>query len=327
MISIAMTSYNGEKYIEKQLLSILSQTMLPDELVIVDDCSKDQTVSIIETVLEEHGHKLSHVQLTVLSQNMGCHASFHKAISLAQGDIIFLCDQDDIWLPNHIADMVSVFQKNPNVLALSSGFEKIDGNDAPLTTRPYPFSSNHNLIRRPIQKNALAHISCNEVSLFNISPGCTSAFRSSIKAYLIDTQEIAEIPLIHDWKINLIAAAQNGLYFLNKPTIQYRIHQSNTLGIGRSYEIANRIKDFEAFIQEKENILQVVCAVNNAASLQEDIDFINEIIQLYKLRIERLQKGSFFHYALLFFQYKTVRKRLFDSFLADLYILLKHKFS
>jgi len=88
-ISIALCSYNGEKYIKEQLLSILKQTREPDEIIIVDDNSFDNTVAIINEVLE--GFKIRW-ELIINPQNLGVTKNFEKAISLCKGDIIFTCD-------------------------------------------------------------------------------------------------------------------------------------------------------------------------------------------------------------------------------------------
>ena len=86
MISVAMTSYNGEKYIEEQIESILNQTVKIDEIIIVDDGSIDGTIDLI---------KKYDVTLVQNEKNIGYKENFKKAMSLCHGDIIFLCDQDD----------------------------------------------------------------------------------------------------------------------------------------------------------------------------------------------------------------------------------------
>lgn len=98
LISIAMTSYNGEKYIAEQLDSILTQTYDNFELIICDDCSKDSTVKIIK----DYCGKDSRIKLYVNEKNLGFKKNFEKAISLCKGEYIALSDQDDIWLPEHL---------------------------------------------------------------------------------------------------------------------------------------------------------------------------------------------------------------------------------
>lgn len=94
MNSVAMCTYNGEKYIKEQLESIIHQTLPPDEIIICDDGSNDHTISAIkETMRVWRGSWM----LVQNEKNLGYKKNFQKAISLCQGDIIYLSDQDDVW--------------------------------------------------------------------------------------------------------------------------------------------------------------------------------------------------------------------------------------
>ena len=99
MISVAMCTYNGEKYIQEQLESIIYQSVPPDEIVICDDCSNDATLEIVKDILNSYD---GIVQLVSNKHNLGYRKNFEKAISLCHGDIIFLSDQDDVWSSNKI---------------------------------------------------------------------------------------------------------------------------------------------------------------------------------------------------------------------------------
>ena len=98
MISIAMATYNGEKFIREQLDSILAQTITDWELIVCDDVSTDSTIAI----LEEYAKKDGRIQIHKNKVNLGFKRNFEKAISLCSGDYIALCDQDDIWYSNHL---------------------------------------------------------------------------------------------------------------------------------------------------------------------------------------------------------------------------------
>ena len=103
MISIAMTTYNGEKYLCEQLDSILAQTFQDFELIICDDCSSDSTWQI----LEKYAHDNSKVKIFRNEKNLGFKKNFEKAISLCQGEYIAFSDQDDIWVPEHLSVLLS----------------------------------------------------------------------------------------------------------------------------------------------------------------------------------------------------------------------------
>ena len=96
-ISIAMATFNGEKYLREQLDSIYSQTLLPYEIVAADDCSTDRTTEILEEYRIKKGLKY-----LVNEHNIGVVKNFEKAISLCQGDYVALSDQDDIWFPEKL---------------------------------------------------------------------------------------------------------------------------------------------------------------------------------------------------------------------------------
>ena len=98
MISIAMTTYNGEKYVGEQIDSILTQTISDFELIICDDCSKDNTVEIIK----EKQKTDNRIKLHLNDNNLGFKKNFEKAISLCSGEYVALSDQDDIWERNHL---------------------------------------------------------------------------------------------------------------------------------------------------------------------------------------------------------------------------------
>ena len=98
MISIAMATYNGEKYLREQIDSILNQTIQDFEIVVCDDSSTDGTFHI----LQEYAQNDSRFHIYSNKENLGFKNNFEKAISLCNGDYIALSDQDDIWMPNHL---------------------------------------------------------------------------------------------------------------------------------------------------------------------------------------------------------------------------------
>ena len=98
-ISIALCSYNGAQFIAEQLLSILQQTRKPDEIIVFDDASQDKTVEIARRVLELHQGSDVRWAVNVNPRNVGVSKNFSQSAQATTGDVVFLCDQDDIWLP------------------------------------------------------------------------------------------------------------------------------------------------------------------------------------------------------------------------------------
>lgn len=117
--SVAIATYNGAQYILEQLESIVNQTRIVDEVIITDDCSTDNTAEIIKKFifdnnLSESWHFYSN------EQNLGFAGNFKRAIYKCTGDVIFLCDQDDIWVKDRIEKMMSVMEENNNIGVLAT---------------------------------------------------------------------------------------------------------------------------------------------------------------------------------------------------------------
>lgn len=224
-ISIAMTTYNGDKYIKEQLDSLKNQTRPADEVLIFDDGSTDDTPNIVDAYIKENG--LKNWMFVVNEKNLGFKANFYQAIQKTSGDIVFLCDQDDVWHANKIETMVALFKKYPDMLIVNSGFRKIDANNKPIHERRKWFSENNGLVRGRMKAKGLKKISVSYIVRSNISPGCTSAFSNTLKQYYLEN---ASNVAPHDWELNLFGALHRGLYFYNDVLNYYRIHDNNTIG-------------------------------------------------------------------------------------------------
>jgi len=121
MISVCMPTFNGEKYIKKQIESILSQMNDEDELIISDDSSTDKTISIIESLNDSRIKIFSHTPNTVqLKKKLGIYRivaeNYLNALNYAKGDYIFLADQDDLWSQGRVKKFKKILNKN--ILAL-----------------------------------------------------------------------------------------------------------------------------------------------------------------------------------------------------------------
>src|SRR6056297_1133059 len=124
-VSVAMATYNGHKYIKEQLDSILSQSRLPDEIVIVDDVSTDDTYSICE---EYASLDQVPIKLYKNDTNLGFTKNFERAISLCSGGIIFISDQDDVWKNNKIENMFRLFSEDKDVGMMYCNAKVVDEN-------------------------------------------------------------------------------------------------------------------------------------------------------------------------------------------------------
>ncbi len=125
-ISACMAAYNGAAFISAQLRSILSQLGEDDEVVIVDDCSQDDTVDRISQLKDTRIRLLRH------TSNAGVVATFEDALRSATGDILFLCDDDDVWAPTKVRRFLDEFEARPDVEVITSRVGLIDERDARL---------------------------------------------------------------------------------------------------------------------------------------------------------------------------------------------------
>ena len=218
MISVAMTTYNGEQYVKEQLESIRRQTRSVDEIVIVDDGSADSTVDIVREYAREYpelGIRLEQNNIT-----LGYKKNFYKAISLCQGDITFLCDQDDCWFKNKVEKMCGLLDEHPEIGVLSSAFVQMDGVGNK--------GEQKSAYQRNLAEEELVCVPTIDLIFHNISQGCAMAMRREIKdMYLQHFDET----LPHDWSINVLASKTKKCYYWNVPMFFYRIHDHNTIGL------------------------------------------------------------------------------------------------
>src|ERR1700677_1057663 len=122
-VSVAMCTYNGSRYVSEQLLSIASQGRVPDELVVCDDGSVDNTVDLLDEFASQAPFQ---VRILVNDQTLGPAKNFEKAILLCQGEIIALADQDDIWRTQKLEVLIRAFEQNPGAAYVFSDAEMAD---------------------------------------------------------------------------------------------------------------------------------------------------------------------------------------------------------
>ena len=120
-----MATYNGASYIGAQLQSFLDQTRLPDELVIIDDCSHDATLKIVEVFADKAPFDVIIIRN---EKNLGYCRSFNAALMRTTGDLVFLSDQDDVWFAEKIAYMTELAEQYPTSLVLLNDAAITDGN-------------------------------------------------------------------------------------------------------------------------------------------------------------------------------------------------------
>jgi glycosyltransferase involved in cell wall biosynthesis len=219
-LSVALASYNGERYIGEQLDSIARQTRLPDELVVSDDASSDSTPAIVREFAQRAPFPVRFLQ----HERLGSTRNFELAITACQCDIIFLCDQDDVWYPDKIAVTEAAFINKPEAGAVFTDADVVDENLRPLGSRLWRFFR----FKSSEQAQLAAGDALGVLLRHPVATGATMAFRSSFRDFLLPIP-----PTWHDAWIALLIGATSHLVALPTPLIAYRQHGHNQVGIPR----------------------------------------------------------------------------------------------
>jgi len=228
MISVAMCTYNGAKYLSEQLRSIADQTLSVDELVVCDDKSSDDSIKILETFAATSPFP---VYIHVNEQNFGSTKNFEKCLTLCKGDVIFLCDQDDLWREDKVQKQVDYLNEHPQIDAVFSDGLLIDDNSKPTGITIWQ-EIEFNQPGQNKWKNGKPH----EI-LFNgfVVTGATLAIRKSCLERLVPFP--THVPdLIHDAWIAVVLSLENKIDFIADTLIMYRIHSSQQVGFGSRLE-------------------------------------------------------------------------------------------
>lgn len=209
-ISIAMATYNGEKFIAKQLDSILQQTFEDWELVVCDDKSTDKTFEILNEFKKNDSRLKIHENTT----NLGFKKNFEKITSICSGEFIVFCDQDDIWTPDHIE---TLYREIENYDCICANAQMIDDNGNSLGITMRDFIPVHILPTN--NKFFYKH------ELYgNIVQGAACMIRRSL---LEKALPIPESVKFHDWWFALMACEHGGCKYIDKTILQYRRHDAN----------------------------------------------------------------------------------------------------
>lgn len=217
--SVALCSYNGEKYIHQQIDSILNQTHRPSEIVVCDDGSTDRTPEILAEYQKQYP-EIFRIYFNEI--NLRSVKNFEKAISLCSKEIIFLSDQDDIWAENKAEKIVSFLDNHAEIDVVATNGFCIDENGA--------VHEKYSLWDAPVfLKEKGKNIDYFEIILLcNIATGASMAFRAALKP------EIMPFPVLkdyhHDEWIALNTARKGRFEFLNDKLFYYRTHQEQQVG-------------------------------------------------------------------------------------------------
>lgn len=242
LISIAMATYNGEKYLKEQLDSILEQSYPIYEIVIVDDCSTDGTFSI----LQDYAQKFSNITVLQNESNLGVRKTFEKALLNTSGDYVALSDQDDVWLKDKVKILLDTIG---DAMVVHSDSIIVDH-------RLQVLAKSHFLVSKKLKKSTFFDYLLNS----NIT-GCTMMVSRDL---LDNCLPFRTYSLPHDWYLTYYAAYKNSIKFVSKPLMYYRQHGSNVSGIAK--------KTFEEYIQSNREIATGIHEILKDSYFEDNLD-------------------------------------------------------
>lgn len=286
LISVAMATYNGEKYLCEQLDSILAQTYPNLEIIIVDDGSLDGTLSI----LSEYQQRYTQITIFPNMINLGVVKSFERAIGLCSGDYVALADQDDVWFPNKISEL---FEQIGSNLLIHSDDILVDDNLQILQASHFAWG------KQSDKSNFFDY-------LVNVNvTGCTAMLSRELLNFTLPFKSYS---LPHDWYLTYYAAYLGRVKLHLKPLLYYRQHAVNVSGA--------RKKSFE---QYRKNCFEVGTGLNDLLAdsfFKQNADLI--LMRNYKLGIVNrtwlnfadmcglLRKGKIGYKLLIFYVLMTI---------------------
>lgn len=217
--SVAMCTCNGARFIDEQLVSIASQTLLPKELIVCDDRSTDGTVAVLERFA---AHAPFPVRINVNPNNLGIVKNFERAIGLCNEELIALCDQDDVWKPHKLQRLASEFARSEVGLVFSDA-ELIDENSRSIGRTLWQSIGVRYRNQRLSQGQALT-----ELLAGSTVTGATTAFRSRFKNLVLPIPD--NLLVIHDGWLALMIGAVATISAVAEPLVEYRQHREQKVG-------------------------------------------------------------------------------------------------
>jgi len=254
-VSVAVCTYNGERFLREQLDSIASQTQIPDEIVLQDDRSTDGTLEVAESFAASAPCKVTVVQNDT---NVGSTINFATAIARCEGDLIFLADQDDVWQPHKVETIVQWFCRYPEAALVASDAELVSEDLRPLGFRLWQ------TIGLSPEARAVLHADRGLRMLLkkNYITGATMAFRGQYKDLILPIPK----EWVHDAWISLLLRAVSSLEFCDLPLIQYRQHHGQQIGA------------------QPQTLWRQA-----QAGLKQDLAFFQRTLQMFQQALDRLQ--------------------------------------
>ena len=289
-IDILLATYNGEKYLEAQLDSILNQTYSNFRLLISDDCSSDNT----QKILKEYEKKDNRIQLFFQEKNLGVMKNFEFLLENVKNDYYMFSDQDDIWKKEKIEKSLKKLLETNSDLVYTD-LEVVDEN----LNVTYPSYWKLKGIYNKIKK----YNNFESLYLNNFVTGCTMISKSKLIKDVLPLPNTSKY-VLHDYWIPLIISQKGKIAYIEEPLIKYRQHKNNKIGSKkRSDELKSLDEIRKLFIQVKKEHFTVFIE-NNNKFIDKNIQDLNKKSLEYYEMLEKKKNFNFKNWNLFFKLYK-----------------------
>ncbi|HAI94281.1 MAG TPA: glycosyltransferase family 2 protein [Xanthomonadaceae bacterium] len=220
--SIALCTYNGERFLQAQLDSLLAQTRLPDQIVVFDDASQDGTWLILEAFAQQARQRGIEVLLRRQPVNVGYVRNFEAALAECSGEIVFLCDQDDVWHSDKIERMAQRFEAEPGLTMLHTDARLVDADGRDMHVSAFKAFEVSRAEIRAMHAGRAFDVLLNR----SIATGATMA----VRVHVVRDAPQAPAGWIHDEWLALVASLAGKADTLDCALIDYRQHGGNQIG-------------------------------------------------------------------------------------------------
>lgn len=211
-VSVVMAVYNGQQFLSDQVESVLAELLPGDELIVINDASSDGSLAFLESI------DSSELRIYTNTSNLGVIRSFEQGLQLAIHEFVFLCDQDDVWLPGKRTAFVAAFEQDPAVSVVISDAQVINAQGRVI-------SSSFMASRCGFRGSVWATVWRNRYL------GCAMALRHSLLAVALPVPQ--KVPM-HDMWFGAMGAMVGKIVYLPRPFLQYRRHTCNVTSSRRA---------------------------------------------------------------------------------------------
>lgn len=275
LVSIALCTYNGERFLKQQLDTIVNQTYKNIEIIVVDDCSTDKTFEIVK----DYAAQFPQFKIYQNDQNLGFSGNFERAIQLCGGELIALCDQDDIWDLRKIELQVTAIKDNI-LIYHDSEFIHEDGSTMGKTM------------------SDLMNLYCGSDPFAFLFFNCVSGHSVLMKKALLEQALPLKKDYFHDWWLAYVATNIGKIDFIPQCLVQYRQHDKSDTNILR-----HRRKDDKYKHSSVHKIQRIQQWLSYCANFPKNRDQ-HLINQFYNAYTRRLNNYISFELSVLLFKYR-----------------------